>query len=247
LRDYRVYTLTPGDWLREGCIAASIAALICWTFYRSWLLFFISLPAALIIYPLTRKKALKDRRLWQLTLEFKEAMWIVSGYLSAGLSVENAYERSWSELRKIYGDREMITEEFAAVVRGLQLNKPVEILLKDFSDRSGLADIRNFSEVFAIAKRSGGNLGDIIERTTGVIRDRTAVSEEIRNLTASRRYEQNIMNILPFGMILYIRITSPGFMDVMYETLLGRAIMSASLALLIGAVLLARRILDIRM
>ena len=247
MRDYRVYTLTPGDWLREGCIAAAIAALICWTFYRSLLLFFLSLPAALIIYPLTQKNKLRDRRLWQLTLEFKEAMWIVSGYLSAGLSVENAYERSWSELRKIYGDREMITEEFAAVVRGLRLNKPVEILLKDFSDRSGLADIQNFSEVFAIAKRSGGNLGDIIERTTGVIRDRTAVSEEIRNLTASRRYEQNIMNILPFGMILYIRITSPGFMDVMYETLVGRIIMSASLALLVGAALLAQRILDIRM
>ena len=72
------------------------------------------------------------------------------------------------------------------------------------------------------------------------------MTEEIRNLTASRRYEQNIMNFLPFGMIIYIRLTSPGFLDVMYGTAGGRILMSCGLLLLLGARLLSRHILDIR-
>ena len=206
----------------------------------------LALPAFLL-YPLLRKEKLKEQRLWQLTVEFKDAIWLVSGYLSAGLSVENACEKTNTELIKIFGEKAMITEEFTAIVRGLRLNKPVELLLTDFADRSGLPDIRNFSEVFAIAKRSGGNLSEIIERTTGMIRDKTSVAEEIRNLTASRRYEQNIMNILPFCMIIYIRMTSPGFMDVMYLTIPGRIIMTLGLLLMLAGRKLSERILDIQM
>lgn len=206
----------------------------------------LALPAFLL-YPLLRKEKLKERMLWQLTVEFKDAIWLVSGYLSAGLSVENACEKTNAELIKIFGEKAMIAEEFTAIVRGLRLNKPIELLLTDFADRSGLPDIRNFSEVFAIAKRSGGNLSEIIERTTGMIRDKTSVAEEIRNLTASRRYEQNIMNILPFCMIIYIRMTSPGFLDVMYTTIPGRIIMTLGLLLMLAGKKLSERILDIQM
>ena len=146
----------------------------------------------------------------------------------------------------MYGPKGMITQEIAAIVRGIRLNKPVEGLLTDLADRSGLQDIRNFAEVFAIAKRSGGSMSEIIGRTTEVIRDKTAVTEEIRNMTASRRYEQNIMNVLPFAIIVYINLTSSGFLDVMYRTLAGRAVMTLCLAMLAGSWALSRKILDIR-
>ena len=119
-------------------------------------------------------------------------------------------------------------------------------MLQDFAERSGLQDIRNFTEVFSIAKRSGGSLKEIIERTGKIIRDKTAVTEEIRSMTASRRYEQNIMNILPFGIILYINLTSNGFLNVMYERFAGRMIMTACLALIALSYWLSQKILDIR-
>ena len=238
--------LTVGDRLREGAYGALVCALACETFYHSRVLLLPAVIAAFVFYPLTQCRKLQEQKLWRLTLEFREAVWMVSGYLSAGLSVENACRSTLAELRRIYGDRAMITKEFSHIVRGLRLNRQVELLLIDFADRSGLEDIRSFAEVFSIAKRSGGDLGEIIERTTDAIREKTAVTEEIRNLTASRRYEQNIMNFLPFGMIIYIRLTSPGFLDVMYGTAGGRILMSCGLLLLLGARLLSRRILDIR-
>ena len=245
-RNYKVYELSLKDYLREGSAGLALSAVTAYTFYRSAAMFLFLVPLALIGFPRLRREHLKNKRLWELTLEFKEAIWIVSGFLSAGISVENAFEMAVPELVRLYGEDAMIVEEFQRITRGLKLNKPIEPMLQDFAERSGLQDIRNFTEVFSIAKRSGGSLKEIIERTGKIIRDKTAVTEEIRSMTASRRYEQNIMNILPFGIILYINLTSNGFLNVMYERFAGRMIMTACLALIALSYWLSQKILDIR-
>lgn len=71
------------------------------------------------------------------------------------------------------------------------------------------------------------------------------VQEEIQTMTAARIFEQKIMNGIPFGMILYIDFTSPGFFDIMYGTWMGRLIMTLCLAFYMGAVMLSGKILDI--
>lgn len=84
------------------------------------------------------------------------------------------------------------------------MNRPVELLLADMGRRSGIQDVDQFARVFAAAKRSGGELTDIISQTAGIIRDKIQVQEEIHTLTAARVFEQKIMNGIPFGIILYI-------------------------------------------
>ena len=246
LTDYRTYRLRKRDWLRESAVGLLLAGLVSYSFYRSVLIFLLMLPAACIAFPLSRRETLRKKRQWELQLQFKEAIWLLSGYLSAGLSVENAFGETVPELVRLYGEKGMITSEFRTIVRGIRLNKAPEPLLLDFGERSGVPDIRNFAEVFGIARKSGGNMQEIIERATSVIRDKTAVTEEIRSMTASRRYEQNIMNVLPFVLIAYIRLTSRGYLDVMYETFAGRAVMTVCLGLLGAAYLLSARILEIR-
>ena len=245
-QDYRNYRLTPMDILREGSVGVGLSFLISYTFYRSFAALILLAPAAFVVFPIIRRPALKEKRLWELTVQFKEAIWIMSGFLSAGLSVENALAMSLPELQKLYGKEAMIVQEFQQINRGVKLNKPLETLLNDFARRSGLQDIRNFTEVFAIAKRNGGSLKEIIERTGRIIRDKTAVSEDIKNMTASRRYEQNIMNILPFGIVLYINLTSNGFLDVMYESFMGRVIMTVCLILIGLSYFLSQKILCIK-
>lgn len=246
--DYSIYVPDIRDRVREGLKGAALAALISYTFYKSLILFMLTAPIAAVAFPVLMKGRLKEQRLWKLKLEFKEAIWILSGYLSAGISVENAFANAVPELVRMYGEDAMIVGEFRTIVRGIRLNKPIEPLLNDFAARSGLSEIRSFAEVFAIAKRSGGSLNEIIERTGRIIRDETEVSEEIKNLTAAKHYEQSIMNFLPFCIIIYINATSGGsFMTVMYETSRGRIVMTVCLGLIALSYYLSQRILDIRL
>ena len=72
-------------------MGAALAGLMAYTFYHSFSLFLFLLPFGLIGLPLYRRKALLKKRQWRLTLQFKEAAGILSSFLGAGYSVENAF------------------------------------------------------------------------------------------------------------------------------------------------------------
>lgn len=149
------------------------------------------------------------------------------------------------ELELLYGKQGMITREFGLLCAGVRMNRPVEQLLMDLGERSGLEDADNFAQVFASARRSGGELVEIINYTAGIIRDKVQVQEEIHTMTASKVFEQKIMSGIPFLIVLYIDLSSPGFFHVMYSTWMGRVVMSLCLGLYVGAMVLAEQILDI--
>lgn len=223
---------------------AAVCGLLSYTFYRSLRIFLIMLPLSLAGVWAERRSRM-ERRKKKLAEEFKESMMILAASLSAGYSMENALRASVEELTTLYGRDGLVTSEYRYMVQQIQMNRPVEQLLTDFAERSGLEDIRNFAEVFRVAKRSSGDLGSIMRHTAEVIRDKMQVREEIMTLTASRQFEQKIMNLIPFFIVFYVESASPGFFDQMYGSSLGRILMSVCLAVYLASCFLARRILAI--
>ena len=180
-----------------------------------------------------------------LAQQFKEAMVILAASLSAGYAVENAMAVSLEELRLLYGEQGLIVREFSGMVQQIRTNRNVEQVLAEFAGRSGLEDVQNLAEVLGIGKRTGGDLGSIMRHTAEVIRDKMQVKEEIITLTTSRQFEQRIMNMIPFFIIVYVEGSSPGFFDQMYCPGLGRGLMTMCLILYLTAFWLSERILDI--
>lgn len=243
--DYSRYRMTPLQRLEAIAAGAGLAGAAAYVCYRSWIVFLLLLVPAEIYVPAYLRGMWREKRLRQLEIQFKEAIQIISASLAAGLSVENAVASSGKELELMYGRNGMMCRELAYMVQQMNMNRPIEELMDDFAKRSGLEEVDHFARIFRIAKRSGGRLVPIIQHTVQVMDDRYQVKEEIRTLTASRQYEQKVMNAMPLLMILYIDGTSPGFFEVMYTTAMGRIIMTACLAVYILACWLAGRILDI--
>lgn len=185
------------------------------------------------------------KRKKELAGQFKESMMILASSLSAGFSIENALAASVEELSMLYGRDGMIVREFAFMVQQIRTNRPVEKVLEDFAERSGLEDVQNFAEVFSVAKRSSGDLGGIMRHTAEIIRDKMQVREEILTMTASRQFEQKIMNMIPFFIVFYVESSSPGFFGQMYGTGLGRMLMSGCLVAYVISYVTAKRILEI--
>lgn len=225
-------------------IGAGACGLVVYAFYRSIWMFLAFLPFGLL-YPLYKKKHLKNNRLTQLNLQFKEGILILSASLSAGYSIENAFVNSTKELRQLYGEQGLITCEFAYIVQQLRMNRTVEQVLDEFAERSSLDDVKNFASVFMAAKRSGGELVGIISHTVNVIQDKIQVQQEIVTLTSAKRMEQKVMNLIPFFLVFYIDSTSPGFFNLMYTTSLGRVLMTICLLVYLLAYGLSERILNI--
>lgn len=241
---YKKYEMTLKEQITAWGTGIGLAAAVSYTFYRSiWV--FLALVPGVLFYVRYRKWEFQKKRLLELKLQFKEGIRILASSLGAGYSVENALAVSQRELNLLYGSNDMVGREFAYMVQQMKTNRPIEVLMLDFAERSGLEEMENFAAVFGAAKRSGGRLVPIIQHTADMIQDKIQIQEEIRTLTASRQFEQKIMNVLPFFIIFYIDQTSPGLFDVMYQTMLGRIVMTVCLVIYAAAILLAGKILNI--
>ena len=85
----------------------------------------------------------------------------------------------------------------------------------------------------------------IIKETSDSIAGKLDTRSEIAVLISSKRPEQNIMTMIPIGIILYIDLTSGGLLDPLYGNLTGILIMSVCLCIYGAAVMLGRKLIRI--
>ena len=165
--------------------------------------------------------------------------------LSAGYALENALRESCREMKKLENSGEMMKEELEYITGQLELNIPLEQLMLDLGRRSRVEDIQNFGEILLTAKRTGGDLRRIIRNTVSSMEQKEDTRKEIEAGLSGKKMEQKLMCIIPLFILFYVKISSPGFLDVMYETPAGRIVMCICLALYVGGALWGRRIMDI--
>ncbi|MEG1742140.1 MAG: pilus assembly protein TadB, partial [Acetivibrio sp.] len=141
-----------------------MVGLLAYLFYNSILAVLFLSPLLLLFW---KRKEIEKMKLqkWQLNLEFREALEGISAALCAGYSIENSFYEAKKDLSLIYKEEADIMWELTQITTQIQCNKRVEDLLYDFSRRSHVEDILSFAEVFAMAKRSGGNLILILRQT----------------------------------------------------------------------------------
>ncbi len=213
-------------------------------FYDSWIAVIALLPVIVPWY-LYQKKRQIQRNVRLIGIQFRDAMASVLTSLKAGYSPENAFIESCHDMELLYGKKSLICQALSKLTKGIKNNIPLEKLVYRLGKESGNSDIQDFAEVFAVAKRSGGNLTDTLSRTIAVISQKMDVEKEIDVLISAKRMEARIMNLVPFFIIFYISITSSGFFDPLYHNLFGIVIMSICMLFYIGAYLMSERIVNI--
>lgn len=184
-------------------------------------------------------------RKWELNLQFRDGITSISSALNAGYSIENAICEAKKDLLLMYDENTIIVKEFQYMIYQMNNNQTVEEILQDFAERSSVEDIHNFAEVFITAKRTGGDIIKIIRTTSNSISDKLEVKREILTLITAKKFESNIMNVIPLGIILYMWVCSPGFLDPLYGNILGIGIMSVALLLYGVAYVISQQIINI--
>lgn len=228
-------------WLKSLFIPVAVGII----FYNSFLAVILLLPLCWV-YVRIQKRELAKQEDERLAGAFKDGIIAVSFSLNVGYSIENAFREAYKEMQMLYGSESRIAKEFRIICNRMAQNENIEDILEDFAAESGVEDILYFAQVFRYAKRSGGDLMSIIRNTASVIRDKNEVAEDIRTIISGRRMEQMVMNFVPFGIILYLRLASPEFIEPLYGNAAGVAVMTGCLAVYALAIALGRKITDIK-
>lgn len=244
-KNYNTYQFCVLEWVRFVIRTMTKGIVISYLFYDSFVGLLIIIPFCFMDYSNTKKEyILKQKE--RITEQFRSMAQALVTSLNAGYSLERGFQDAKRDLILLYEKEEDIFAELNLIIDGVRLNRPVEGLIKDFGMRSGVQDIRDFANVIAAAKRSGGNMIHIIEKTVKSISEKNAVEEEIRTMIAEKRLEEKIMMIMPYGIIFYLRVTNGEFMKVLYHNVLGIILMTFFLLTLYLADCWARKVMDIQ-
>lgn len=238
---YSCYFFSPKEKLLYLVMSLGIVLFFSYFFYRSVIAAAFLWPIGILAY-LSFQKEKGNKRKQKLEIEFKDCILSVAANLRAGYSVENAFEESIQDMQSLYGENSLMRRELLRMRKGMAHNVPLEELLSELGARSGIANIQEFGEVFAIAWSSGGRLPEIIQSTADLIGEKIALQQEIQVVLSGKQFEQKIMNIIPFLLVGYIGISTPGFFDILYHNLTGICIMSGCMLLYLAAFCLAEHI-----
>ena len=243
--DYR--TCPPDVRARTVCALESILliAVIDYLFYKRFLMLLLLLPAGFFLYRVRIRDLGRERRK-KLERDFREAISFIAISLRAGYSVENAFLEAERDLTDVIGADADMTLEMHRINARIRLSVPPETVLSDFAARSGSEEIGNFASVFCTARKLGGNMSEVTMETAERIGERMDVEREIETSVAAKKYEQRIMSVMPGVILLYMQLTSPGFLDVLYTTAFGAIVMTACLLVYAASLFWGRKIVDIR-
>lgn len=206
----------------------AFGGLIAWLFFQSpWGL--LSVPLCVGAVWSRAKKQEAQMRHEKEQEYFMEYLGFLKEALLVGYSLEQAVgEGKKGMLTTVKGENPFL-QAVTRLERKMQVGTSVETAFAEWAAEAVCEDIRDFSEVLFIAKRTGGAVQQVIENTERVIRDKQETLRYIRAVLHSREYEAKVMKAMPFAMLLYLQLFMSEFLEPLYHNPVGVGVMSVVL------------------
>ena len=243
-KNYWQQDIRKFEYLKAVLQGIGLICVISYLFYGNLLYAFLLSPYLFWYIKSWEKQTIKKRK-EKFHLQFREAIQSISAALNVGYSAENAIREAVKDLRGIYKKDEIIVRELSYMIRQLQMNIPAEQVLREFAARVGDEDVQIFVTVFNMAKRSGGDSLEIIRNVVRQMSEKLDVEREIDTILSAKKMEFRIMTLIPLGMIGYLKISFPEFLDVLYGNAVGVIIMSVCLGIYLVAYQMGKRMVEI--
>lgn len=241
---YDRYKMSFREYILYGIQNIILIGLFGYFFYRSLIITLLAFPLVILLMKIKEKELINKRKVL-LQIQFKDVLVSVNSSIKAGYSLENAFCESFKDISMFHGEDSVISKELLNIRNGLSNNRSLISMLYELGKRSGIEDIKDFAEVLSIGKKTGGNIGEILDSYIRVAEEKVSVLEEIETIISAKKYEQKIMNGVPFFIIFYIELTTKGFFNCLYQGLLGRIIMTMCLVLYLLSIYMSSRIVKI--
>lgn len=223
-------------------LVLSTVVLTAWLFFdfaAASFLLLLYVPVALR----RRKKELYRKRKWELNLAFKDALVCLENALAVGYSPESSVREAVKSLEQLYEREHDICREFRRMIKQMDLGTSMEEVFLEFGKRSDVEDIKQLADIFAIVKRTGGNLSQVLRQTGSVLQEKIELKRELHTAIAAKRMEFQMMCAVPYGILLYLKLCAPAMSKALYHNLFGILFMWGALAAYMGMKLLGEHII----
>jgi tight adherence protein B len=168
-----------------------------------------------LVGPTVYLKVKRARRLKAFSSGLADTLQLMSGSLSAGLSLAQSIDTIVRE------GSEPIASEFRRVVVESRLGVTLEDSLDGVAARMDSRDFQWVVMAIRIQREVGGNLAELLLTVAGTLRERDYLRRHVRALSAEGRLSCWILGGLPPGFLLYLALSKPDYVEPMFSTPIG--------------------------
>jgi tight adherence protein B len=198
----------------------------------------IALTIPLAVRSLLKRKLEGQRKLF--AEQLPDNLQVLASALRAGHSFIGA-------LSVVVNDApEPARTEFQRVVADEQLGVPIDEALHVVVERMASRELEQVALVAALQRETGGNTAEVLDRVTDTIRERFELRRTVQTLTAQGKMSRWVLTSLPLFLLAAITLLNPGYMQVMYDSPVGKALLVIAGISVASGSLVIKRIVNIK-
>jgi len=183
---------------------------------------------------------MRQKRFQRFEEKFPEAIDTLARAVRAGHAFTTALEMIANEVS------EPVAGEFRQLYEEQKFGLPVRDALINLADRIPLVDIKFFVTAVMLQRETGGNLAEILDNLSYVIRERFKILRQVRVHTAQGRLTMVLLMALPPTIVLIMQTINPGFIRPLFTDPLGHALIVGGITLQTMGYFFIRRIIRIQ-
>jgi tight adherence protein B len=193
-----------------------------------------------IILPLLWMSMRRKRRMNKLNSQLPDVFEMMSQALRAGHSLAGATQLIYEQMPP------PVATEFGQVYHEQNLGVKIEEALQAMADRVDSLDVRFFVTAVMIQRQTGGDLAEVLDNISGVIRERIELAGLVRGLTAEGRLSGWVLFALPAVVFFASMYLNPAYARVLLEEPSGQMMLMLAGGMQLMGIAMIRWIVNIK-
>jgi len=181
----------------------------------------------------------KQYRYKLLITQLPEALQLIASSLRSGFSILRAIEVVANEMPA------PISREFRWVLDEVNVGVSMDRAFTHMVHRTASPDVKLMVTAIQIQSSVGGDLAEVLDTTSTMIRERFQLTAEVAALTAEGRLSAVILGGLPIGLALFIHMLNPEYLEPLMREPLGIGMMIGAGSLMIFGLLIIKNMLNV--
>ena len=183
---------------------------------------------------------MRTKRFQKFEEKFPEAIDTLARAVRAGHAFTTALEMISNEVS------EPLAGEFRKLYEEQKFGMPVRDALMNLTERVPLVDIKFFVTAVMLQRETGGNLAEILDNLSYVIRERFKIQRQVRVHTAQGRLTMALLMAMPPAVVAILLVFSPDFVRPLFYDPIGHTLLVVSIALQTVGYFVIRKIIKIQ-
>jgi len=198
----------------------------------------LALPAIFLPWAFVQRK--RSRRLHKMEVQLPDTLDLIGRALRAGHALPSGLKMAGEEMS------DPIAAEFRITHDEMSFGVSMQQALSNLGERVPVTDMRYFVVAVLIQREAGGNLTEVLDNLSKLIRNRLMFHARVRVLTTEGRMSAWVLGLLPFALALFMNFANPEFISVLWTDPAGIKMTNAILTMMAVGALWLYKLIQIR-